>query len=105
MKLTRKQAFELSIRKWEALSNGNSIPKDIIARGLKCNCGLCEKYRETSSLSLNYCAKCPIRPKVTEYDNRHNVGCNQHIHPWRQWANTGYPSQAQKVLNFIISKQ
>jgi hypothetical protein len=106
MKLTRKQAFDYSIRRWEALLNGQDIPKEILSLELRSDCGLCEKYRLTSSPSLRFCAKCPIRPKVKEYNLLADFGCKQNIHPFNQWCKTSRSLEpAKKVLDLIKSKQ
>jgi Zn finger protein HypA/HybF involved in hydrogenase expression len=107
MKLTRKQAFELSIKKWEAWAMGNETPYEIMKLNLTCECGLCEKYIRTSYNNIWFCAKCPIRPKIKDYDRNSAIstGCNQSIHPFSNWRKNKTTENAQKVLDLIKSKQ
>jgi hypothetical protein len=104
MKLSRKQAFELSIKKWEALARGEDVPDEILDLQLLNGCGLCEKYYHTNSNELSKCAKCPIRPDLEDYDDINIVGCDQNNHPWIVWSYHRTPENAQKVLDLIKSK-
>jgi hypothetical protein len=101
--ITRKRAFELSIMKWEATVNGEKTPVEV--RLLLHDCGLCEKYFHTHSKYLVYCDKCPIRPKLHDYDDIDGSGCWQKKHLFYKWFHNRTPKTSQKVLDLIISKQ
>ena len=103
MKLTRKQAFELSIRKWEALARGENIPEYILEMSMMGYCGLCEKYFNRGAKGCYMgCKKCPICPETEEVDD---FGCHQPSHPFKAWAVKGTNENAQKVLDLIKSKR
>ena len=104
MKLTRKQAFELSIRKWEALARGEDVPEDIRALRMEGDCGLCKKYFITYNKKLDSCALCPIRPRLEDYNDLDSVGCGQKNHPYKIWSRNRNSENAQKVLDLIKSK-
>lgn len=101
MKLTRKQAFDLSIRKWEGIVENGQIPRDILDMNLNYHCGLCEKYMDSNFESFERCKKCPICPKEKTCDS---FGCKQNEHPFLLWALDKNPENAQKVLDLIKSK-
>ena len=105
MKLTRKQAFELSIRKWEALARCEGIPKDILRMEMDNDCGLCEKYWRTQNKKLQVCAMCPIRQLIKGYTDTTESGCMQRYHPFRVWWYNKTTENAQKVLDLIKSKR
>ena len=71
MKLTKKQAIDLSIIKWRYLAKtGKSDYYGSNEKIYKLNheCGLCEKYRVSSSsdkgdLTKDTCSKCPLFKK------------------------------------------
>lgn len=103
MELTRKQAFELSIKKWEAKVNGKAKPKGIDT--LLNECGLCEKYYHSSSKynSGLICQKCPIRSRSKKYILT-DPGCYQIGHPYYNWTKNKTTESAKKVLDLIKSK-
>ena len=96
MKLTKKQAKELSIKKWEYIvgnkgkSNGlNEVHPELLK--LYCNCGYCENYFN------NICKNCPLLIKV----NNQWLNCGIGSHPWNIWFNKQTKINAQKVLDLI----
>ena len=104
MELTRKQAFELSIKKWEAEAKGEEIPQEILALKMKSNCGLCEKYCDTTYIfHVDNCPKCPINI-IPFVGNRDIFGCIRHGHPYIKYLVNPIPKNAQKVLDLIKSK-
>lgn len=113
MKLTRRIAFLLSIAKWEAIIGNNGVESSnqfIEIEGfnvinLKANCGLCEKYHHSTNRTIISCAKCPIRPKVKDYDDELESGCHQDIHPYYIWLQDSNVDNAKAVLKLIKSKQ
>jgi len=112
MELTRKKAFELSIKKWDIIVNKGwgyfkrYTPHEI--EKLNSRCGLCELYFYTSNKKLRHCAKCPIRPKIKDYNDFFGCGCRQDIHPYNYWyafTEKDDKEYAQAVLDLIKSKQ
>ena len=106
MKLTRKEAFQLSIDKWTEIVENDGVENVDILRKyefLDNGCGLCEKYLHASNEALKYCAKCPIRPKVNDYNDLEDSGCAQECHPFYKCENQT-KENAQAVLDLIISK-
>lgn len=98
MKLTKKQAKELSIKKWEYIVNNNGIPAGLLDKypelnELICYCGYCEKYE----LENHECGNCPLFIKVDGI----NHNCYADIHPWHKWYNNPTKTNAQKVLDLI----
>ena len=92
MKLTRKRAKELCIKKWEYIvknKGGRNGLYDVLPelRLLLSGCAYCELYLGTRSKTLDECAKCLIRPKVNEYDDLNDLGCSQRNHPFFKWEN------------------
>jgi len=107
MKLTRKQAFEPSIEKWGMIVENNGSIQGLYLykfKHLTNGCGLCEKYLHTSNSELIYCAKCPIRPDINNYDDTSDVGCAQLCHPWFKWCSNRTKKKSQAVLDLIKSK-
>lgn len=105
MKLTKKEAVELSIKKWEFLvenPEGDPLDKYPELEELIAKCGLCEKYFNTTTLKLSVCGRCPIRPKVKDYDGV-GCGCLQTKHPWNRWMDYPTSENAQAVLDLIKS--
>jgi len=91
MKLTRKKAFELSIKKWELIveNDGKNLdvwPKDLDS--IMSHCGLCQFYG---------CKDCPL--------NLDGLCCVNWPHPWSIWRNDQTKENAQAVLELIKSKQ
>ena len=112
MKLTRKEAFKLSIEKWEMIvAADGEHTKGVCKRfeHLRAECGLCEKYSETKGEKLVCCEKCPIRPKIKDYDKDPDAyewaGCTQDSHPFYVWDKEKTKKNAQAVLDLIKSKQ
>jgi hypothetical protein len=108
-KLTKKQAIELSIKKWEYIvgRNGRVRCIDIISdlpdlAELNNYCGLCEKYMNTSgaAFGVEKCIKCPL---CISTQKRHHLGCNQPDHPFENWDNYETKEYAQAVLDLIKS--
>ena len=94
MKLTKKQAKELSIKKWEYIvENGGSSHGLIDAlpelSGLLYECGYCEKYRD--------CGDCPISLKKGKF----KYCCGNFLHPWTNWCDNPTKANAQRVLDLI----
>ena len=92
MRLTKKQAKELSIKKWEYIV-GNDGRQDINGlidkhpelEHLEAHCGYCEKYHDNLE-------KCPIFL---------NSCCGGRSHPWNIWSDNHTEANAQKVLDLI----
>jgi len=108
MKLTKKQAKELCIKKWTYIVENNGKVSGLTGKcpelsTLNGYCGYCEKYVETSSKTLKRCFKCPIRPKIKDYDNKYNKGCLQLISPCYNYSCNPCRETAQLVLNQIIN--
>jgi hypothetical protein len=104
MKLTRKQAFELSIKKWEAKVNCEAKPVEVVI--LLNECGLCEKYYYSNEFNLGQiCEKCPIRSRLGANYKFTDPGCYQKGHPYFNWTKDKSTENAQKVLDLIKSKQ
>ena len=100
MKLSRKQAFELSIKKWECIVENDGDERIVLKKyprfkDYKGDCPLCELYSD------NACKECPIKPKrITS-----RFGCSNKTHPWSIWFDNSNSKNAQKVLDLIKSKQ
>lgn len=87
MKLTKAQAKELSIKKWEYIVNNKGENNGLIKalpelKDFPANCGYCEKYPPT-------CRGCPI-----SY-------CLDGLHPYKKWSKRRTKANAQKVLDLI----
>lgn len=106
-KLTKKQAVELSIKKWEYIvSNKGHYNSDELdyaipeLKKVKFHCGLCEKYL----INDDYydCVKCPL---FIEYENPNydQLGCTQTEHPFNIWIDDESIENAQAVLDLIKS--
>ena len=94
MKLTKKQAKELSIKKWEYIVGNNGKEDGLIKacpelEKLIAHCGYCEIYIA--------CDKCPIYFKKGEF----RYGCGSELHPWDKWSCYHTKSNAQRVLDLI----
>lgn len=91
MELTKEKALELSILKWELIVEKGGyiliLPNEFLK--LKCGCGLCELYRNTSS--LNDCIGCPF---IIEGKRCYDSG-----HAHRRWAVDNTKENAQIVLD------
>ena len=98
MKLTRKKAFELSIKKWEWIVENNgklngltqAIPEIV---SLAAHCGLCE-YNDLHE--DGFCGNCPIKVN--------GKSCGSSAHPWSIWYDSRTKENAEKVLDLIKSK-
>lgn len=112
--LTKKEAKELSIKKWEYIvEKKGAFPSNLTVmipelKGLSYSCGYCEKYLNTYGKTLDQCEKCPLRPKIKDYDDLTNVGCCQAVHPFDKWYNIEETSpdalQYAKELLELIKK-
>lgn len=91
MKLTKKQAKELSIKKWEYIvgNKGNSN-------------GLTDKYPELKELAAEcgYCEKSPLDCEGCPL-NLKGIVCTNKSHPWAKWSYNRTIANAQKVLDLI----
>lgn len=89
--MTKEEAIELSIFKWEliveynGLSLGNVWYHPALAN-LKHSCGLCEKYR----VGLD-CGSCPFI-----IDGKR---CTDTDHPWENWYENNSRENAKIVLD------
>ena len=104
MKLTKKQAKELSIKKWELVvaNDGKPIehyPPELFV--LQAQCGYCEKY-----LSLNYniiklkrCGRCPL---IISREYEYSFACDQSDHPFNIWKKNKTRENAQVMLDLIL---
>lgn len=105
--MTKKEAKRLSVLKWQYIVDNDGIEYGVHFKvegllGLQSNCGLCDKYQDTASKSLKYCAKCPIRLKVKDYSSIGNTGCWQDSHPYKIWSYNATKENAQAVLDLIL---
>jgi len=108
--MKRKKAFKLSIKKWKYIVRNDGSDDGLLAvyrelKSLEANCGLCEKYIWTSNKKLEFCAKCPIRLRVVDYDRLSSIGCYQNKHPFRRWRTNPTKENAKKVLKLIKSER
>ena len=108
MKLTKKKAKELCIKKWEYIVNNDGILDGERLRfaipeisSLPGKCAYCELYRHTESVKFYYCFKCPLRPKYSKDYDKYNFGCHQQNHSFKIWYNNNTKENAQKVLDLI----
>ncbi len=106
MELTKKQAKEFSIKKWEYIVKNNGNSNDLVTnipelKVLNNQCGYCQKYVDTISRTLNDCAECPIRPKIKDYDDYDFLGCSQFSHPYNVWGKNPTKENAQLLLDLI----
>jgi len=100
--LTKEEAIELSIKKWEWIVNNKGIldTKKLLLdipelKNIKNNCGLCELH-----LHHGLCINCPL--DIIEGDIVH-IGCQKDGHPENEWFNKQNTSTAKKVLKLIRS--
>jgi len=97
MKLTKKQAKELSIKKWEYIVSNNGDCEGLLdkypeLKNLRADCGYCEKYWK----AFGGCGgRCPLNLK--------GITCSDEPHPWIEWVNNPTKANAQKVLALIRS--
>ena len=105
MKLTKRQAKALSIKKWEFIVKNGGDPHlkrlPIEVRDLRAHCGYCEKYFTLHGASSvrSVCGKCPL---VKNEDlNAIDSGCVQPGHPYAIWASSSTKENAQAVLDLI----
>lgn len=86
--LTKAQAKKLSIIKIEGIIEYGYVSPQVtkypILKYLRSYCAYCEKYRNTKTETLDICGKCPIRPKVKDYDSIEETGCLQRCHPFNK---------------------
>jgi hypothetical protein len=103
--LTRRQAKELSIKKWEWIvsEGGNVMPYQAAGaipelEYLDNYCGFCELYFKDRS-----CKGCPLNLKNKVYSEEDNCGCGCHEknHPYDNWMNNSTVENAQVVLDLI----
>jgi hypothetical protein len=106
MKLTKKKAVELSIKKWEwIVENNGKINYDKLFKdlpeleGLLAQCGLCQLYVKDICIE-KWCEGCPI--DIAERGNASH-GCFAKDHPWNTWRKYGTKENAQAVLDLIKS--
>jgi hypothetical protein len=108
MKLTKKKAIELSIKKWKYIVNRNGRSEFVTKylpeiQNFYRYCGLCELYQHTINNELSRCAKCPIRPDVQYFFLNESDGCCQDGHPFHIWSHNKTKENAQAVLDLILS--
>lgn len=104
--MKKKQAKEFCILNWEWKVKNNGSGFEMLENHpelakLRSHCGYCELYSTTKSKTLRCCFKCPIRPKVRDYNNFRDTGCRQLAHPWRKWHFDRTKENAQGVLDLI----
>jgi len=109
MKLTKKQAKDLSIKKWEYIIKNNGDGFGLLIEipelnKLKYNCGFCEKYIYSTGGQLIYCRKCPIRPKLKDYNNDYNSGCLQDVHFYKRWGCAINPKDRIKYAKLLLDQ-
>jgi hypothetical protein len=96
MKLTKEQAKELSIKKWEYIVGNNGNWKGLVKKypelaNLLAQCGYCEKYLRKD------CENCPLLIQIDGI----NCSCYDGSHPHSKWAIKRTKLNAQKVLDLI----
>lgn len=106
--MRRKEAIELSIKKWEYIVGNNGLSTNLIVvfpelGEMKGRCPLCDLYFYGETKKLTTCAKCPLRPKVKKGYNYDESGCCQESHPWNIWDNNRNEVTAYAVLDLIKS--
>lgn len=108
MKLTKKKAKELCIKKWEYIVNNDGILDGERLRfaipeikDLSAECAYCELYLYTVSAKIYYCFECPLRPKYSKDYDEYDYGCLQQNHPFNIWWDNKTKENAQKVLDLI----
>jgi len=91
MKLTKYQAKDFSIKKWNYIvSHGTTeglIMKYPELIKLRAYCGYCEKYE--------CCEECPINCNLLS-------GCMDSEHPYAVWHKHRTKENVQRVLNLIL---
>ena len=92
MKLSKKKAKELSLKKWEYIVKNNGLSEGLLDKYpeliyLEANCGFCEKYED-----------CPICPLALPGD----IYCSSPSHPFRAWSCNPNKENAQAVLDLIL---
>lgn len=105
--MTKKEAKELAIKKWQYIvnNNGSDIGIEIECPELeefRSNCSYCEKYMDTFNKIFDFCAKCPINLPESKYENFNTPGCLQYAHPFYKWFLDPTEVNAQKVLYLIL---
>jgi hypothetical protein len=94
--MTKKEALELSVKKWQMIVDNNGIYSLDIQRKFAeftNSCPLCHLYFKHGD-----CTRCPINLSGKRY------ACENGEHPFNDWAGTHSKANAQKVLNLIKSK-
>ena len=108
-KMTKRQAVEHSLKKWQGLSKGNlnkhkvykeySYIKyendDFRIDGF--SCALCYKYLDYSLSSPDDCKKCPLF-KTLGHPCDKDMNLNVVGSPYNIWRNTGNPRPMIKAL-------
>ena len=100
MKLTKKQAKELCIKKWTFLSlckydggeHERMLDKYPDLRGLNNSCGYCDKYRTNNE----HCNKCPLY-KVW------GMSCYYLGSIFQKWCRTNDPIKEKKLAKQILA--
>jgi hypothetical protein len=105
MKLTKKKAIELSIKKWEIFVNNDGFYNNLFeilpeVEQFPGNCAFCELYNSIEK----QCKGCPIRPDFHDYTHSLFTGCFQDKHPYNIWLTNKTKENAQAVLDLIIEK-
>ncbi len=89
--MKKAEAKKWCIKKWEYIVNNeghlNELYKAIPElNNFESGCAYCELYNATNSAVFLCCARCPIRPKLKDYDDMEYCGCLQKIHPFDKWS-------------------
>ena len=109
--MKKKEAKNLSIEKWEMIvANDGEFSEEIrdtfnhLHQGcIRHYCGYCDKYYYTRTKTLALCGKCPIRPKIRDYDDKWDPGCCQKKSLYLIWEYSSTKQNAQAVLDLIIN--
>lgn len=105
MKLTKKKAKELAIKKWEYIVENDGSDSRLTlfvpeVYNMLWRCPYCELFATNVGQDDNeYCFECPIRPKI--FNIYKQPGCWQSDHPFKKWIQNKTKENAQKVLDLI----
>lgn len=103
-KLTLKQAYKLSVKKWECIVANNGNDSWLIIElpeldKLEAGCGYCHYFiRLHPELQCN---KCPIGFKTC----KNALHCTSLKHPYRRWCINPNKETAQAVLQRILDNK
>lgn len=106
--MKKSKAKMFCIKKWWTIFTNDGVDlSDEQAEKLgvalfQANCAYCEKYWSTSTKKLSICGKCPIRPKVKDYNSLSESGCTQKCHPFHKWLKEDISVETTTVMLDLI---